>query len=106
MKPLTKKDREDLYDGLYENFPAIDWKSLEIVREEIGVRPLLGGTGQTSSLSREASLEKYDKFSNVWLVLGGKLTTARALMANLAVEITGKECPASKTTPLVQCDAY
>ncbi len=103
---VTQPERETLYESLQEFFPAINWRSLEVVREEIGVRPLVGGEGETSSLGRGATLEQYSKFENVWLVLGGKLTTARSLMDELATQLTHQTCPESQTTPLIQYDAY
>jgi glycerol-3-phosphate dehydrogenase len=71
--------------------------------EELGVRPLVRPQRDlkgTDRLSREAVLEEHPRFRNLRLVLGGKLTTARALMAKLATELTGKDCPDSSTAPL------
>ena len=71
--------------------------------EEIGVRPLVRPPKDrrgTTHLSREAVVEVHPKFSNLRLVLGGKLTTARALMDQLATDLTGQECPASRTQTL------
>jgi glycerol-3-phosphate dehydrogenase len=68
--------------------------------EELGVRPLLAAGGATTHLSREAVLEPHARFGNLTLVLGGKLTTARALMDRLATGLTGTPCEASGTEPL------
>ena len=76
--------------------PAIRWRSMKVHKEELGVRPLMGSQGSsTARLSREAVLEVHPRFSNLRLVLGGKLTTARLLMDQLATELTGTPCPAS-----------
>jgi glycerol-3-phosphate dehydrogenase len=79
---------------------------MPIRSEELGVRPLLAAGGATSHLSREAILEKHGRFPNLTLVLGGKLTTARALMAQLATELTGLRCEASATEPLSLWDGH
>jgi glycerol-3-phosphate dehydrogenase len=70
------------------------------------VRPLLAAQGATAHLSREAVLDKHDRFPNLTLVLGGKLTTARALMDHLATDLTGMRCETSATEPLTLWDGH
>jgi glycerol-3-phosphate dehydrogenase len=98
--PIVTSEREELFDALATCLPAIPWRQLPVRFEELGVRPLVASGGATSHLSREAILERHDRFSNLTLVLGGKLTTARALMHHLATDLTGIPCPASTTEPL------
>lgn len=98
--PVTDADREQLFAALETNLPGLKWREMPIRREESGVRPLVRADGDTTKLSRGAKLERFARFDNAWLVIGGKLTTARSLMAQLATEITGCDCPASATTPL------
>lgn len=98
--PILDAEREELFGALEANLPAIPWRSLPVRAEELGVRPLVAGAGLTTHLSREAVLEAHPRFRNLTLVLGGKLTTARALMDRLATDLTGKPCPASRTAPL------
>ena len=102
--PMVASEREELYGGLETCLPGIPWRALKVHREELGVRPLLGGGGSTARLRREAALEVHPRFGNLRLVLGGKLTTARRLMDELATELTGTPCPASTTTPLARWD--
>ena len=98
--PIVAAEREELLGALEANLPAIPWRQLPIRSEELGVRPLVAAGGNTTHLSREAILEKYHHFPNLTLVLGGKLTTARALMAQLATDLTGLRCETSTTSPL------
>lgn len=98
--PIAATEREELLEALDANLPAIPWRRLPVRAEELGVRPLVAAGGQTARLSREAVLERYARFANLTLVLGGKLTTARALMDRLATDLTGLHCPASTTEPL------
>jgi glycerol-3-phosphate dehydrogenase len=98
--PILDAEREELFAALEANLPAIPWRRLPVREEELGVRPLVAATGLTTHLSREALLEAHPRFRNLTLVLGGKLTTARALMDRLATDLTGKPCPASRTAPL------
>jgi glycerol-3-phosphate dehydrogenase len=56
------------------------------------------------TLSREAVLEHPPRCSNLRLVLGGKITTARLLMAQLATELTGRPCAESATVPLPRAE--
>lgn len=102
--PIADSEREELYHGLEACMPAIPWRKLKVHKEELGVRPLMGAHGATTRLSREAVLEQHPRFTNLRLVLGGKLTTARHLMDKLATELTGIACPASSTAPLVKWD--
>jgi glycerol-3-phosphate dehydrogenase len=98
--PIIEAEREELFQALEANLPAIPWRSLPVRAEELGVRPLVAANGVTTHLSREAILEPHARFPNLRLVLGGKLTTARALMDQLATELTGQRCAASTTAPL------
>jgi glycerol-3-phosphate dehydrogenase len=98
--PIVAAEREELFAALEAHLPAIPWRQLPLRAEELGVRPLVASGGQTHRLSREAVLERHGRFPNLTLVLGGKLTTARALMARLATDLTGKRCAASATVPL------
>jgi glycerol-3-phosphate dehydrogenase len=103
--PIVETEREELYGALETEMPAIPWRKLKVLNEELGVRPLMAAkAGSTAKLSREAVLESHEKFSNLTLVLGGKITTARHLMDQLAVKLTGQACPASMTEPLVRWD--
>jgi glycerol-3-phosphate dehydrogenase len=98
--PIVASEREELFAALESNLPAIPWRQMAVRSEESGVRPLLAAQGSTAHLSREAVLEKHGRFPNLTLVLGGKLTTARALMDHLATDLTGMRCEASATEPL------
>ncbi len=98
--PIAESERADLFDVLGRIIPGVAWKKLPVAFEELGVRPLVAAQGGTDKLSREAVLETHPRFSNLRLVLGGKLTTARALMDRLATELTGQTCPASLAQPL------
>ena len=102
--PVVDEERDYLYGALEAEMPAVAWRSLAVRAEESGVRPLVLEPGQTSQLSREARLDVHARYSNLRLVLGGKLTTARLLMDQLATQITGQKCPASRSTPLVNAD--
>jgi len=104
--PIVADEREELLEALTSYLPAIPWRQLPILSEELGVRPLVAAGGATTHLSREAVLEKHDRFPNLTLVLGGKLTTARALMAQLATELTGLRCEASTTESLSLWDGH
>ncbi len=105
--PILATEREELFTALEDNIPSIPWRKLMVRMEEAGVRPLVrppkDGAG-TAHLSREAILETHPKFSNLRLVLGGKLTTARALMDRLATELSGQPCPESRTCSLNKWD--
>jgi glycerol-3-phosphate dehydrogenase len=98
--PMVASEREELFLALESNLPAIPWRRLPVRHEELGVRPLVASHGATARLSREAVLERHGRFGNLTLVLGGKLTTARALMDQLATDLTGRHAPASRTQPL------
>ncbi|MFN8010227.1 MAG: FAD-dependent oxidoreductase [Holophagaceae bacterium] len=104
--PIVKSERDELFQALETRLPSIPWRKLPVAFEELGVRPLVKARGNagTDRLSREAVLEHHRRFSNLRLVLGGKLTTARALMDRLAGELTGLECPESRTVPLRKWD--
>ena len=104
--PIVQVEREELFQALEENLPAVPWRSLPVRAEELGVRPLVAATGLTTHLSREAILERHPRFKNLTLVLGGKLTTARALMDRLATDLTGQSCGASTTEPLRLWDGH
>jgi len=103
--PIVKSEREELFEALEVRLPSIPWRKLPVAFEELGVRPLVAARGAgTDRLSREAVLEQHKKFTNLRLVLGGKLTSARSLMDRLATEMTGIECPQSRTTVLRRWD--
>jgi len=104
--PIAASEREELFEALEANLPAIPWRDLPIRHEELGVRPLVASNGATARLSREAVLERHGRLGNLTLVLGGKLTTARALMDQLATDLTGRLAPASKTEPLRLWDGH
>ena len=104
--PIATGEREELLGALEANLPAIPWRQLPIRGEELGVRPLLSAGGATARLSRGAMLQRHDRFPNLTLVLGGKLTTARLLMAQLATELTGLPCEASVREPLSLWDGH
>ena len=98
--PILDEEREELFQALETDLPAIPWRRMPIRAEELGVRPLVASDGATTHLSREAVLDRHPRFGNLTLVLGGKLTTARALMDRLAADLTGMRCEASATAPL------
>jgi glycerol-3-phosphate dehydrogenase len=104
--PIIQAEREELFDALEANLPAIPWRQMPVRSEELGVRPLVAAGGLTSHLSREAILERHARFSNLTLVLGGKLTTARALMDRLATDLTGLRCARSATESLRLWDGH
>ena len=103
--PIAAAEREELYAALEANLPGVPWRHLPVRAEELGVRPLVAAGGRTTHLSREAVLETHPRFPNLTLVLGGKLTTARALMDQLATRLTGTPCPASRTETLRRWEA-
>ncbi len=98
--PILEAERMELFEALESNLPAIPWRRMPVRSEELGVRPLVAAGGATTHLSREAVLERHQTLGNLTLVLGGKLTTARALMDQLATDLTGLRCGASATEPL------
>ena len=98
--PIAAEEREELFAALEVNLPGLPWRQLPVRAEELGVRPLVAARGATTHLSREAVLERHPALGNLTLVLGGKLTTARALMEQLATDLTGLRCEASRTRPL------
>jgi glycerol-3-phosphate dehydrogenase len=104
--PIVASEREELFTALEVRLPSIPWRSLPVAFEELGVRPLVKARGSrgTDKLSREAVLERHRKLQNLHLVLGGKLTTARALMDKLATDLTGEACPESRTAVLRKWD--
>lgn len=104
---ITHGEREELLQALQAYLPGIPWRQREILAEEVGVRPLVRPPRRgraTAALSREALLEPHARFPNAWMVLGGKLTTARALMDRLATTLTGEASPESRTSPLKNWD--
>ena len=104
--PILESEREELFAALESSLPAIPWRKLPVRAEELGVRPLVAAQGTTTHLSREAILERHAHLSNLTLVLGGKLTTARALMDHLATDLSGIRCDASTTEPLRLWDGH
>ena len=103
--PVIEAEREELYLALERYAPAISWRKLTVLDEELGVRPLVRSSGLTARLSREAVIESHARWGNLSLVLGGKLTTARRLMERLATRLTGLSCPESLSAPLKSWDA-
>ncbi len=104
---IFPSEREELLKALVENLPGVPWRSLPILAEEVGVRPLVRPAADrtnTSGLSRDATLAPMPGVDNAHMVLGGKLTTARALRDRLATTLTGRACPESRTTPLQKWD--
>ena len=97
---VLEAEREELFGALEANLPSLPWREMPMRAEEQGVRPLVAASGATTHLSREAVLERHARIPNLTLVLGGKLTTARALMDRLATDLTGRRCEASTTAPL------
>jgi glycerol-3-phosphate dehydrogenase len=102
--PVQEEEIEELLEALEECIPALPWRTMPMRASESGVRPLVRGAGDTARLSREAVLEIHPAYSNLRLVLGGKLTSARALMATLATDLTGRPCEASAHQPLQPWD--
>lgn len=103
--PPIEAEREELYQALEANLPGLAWRTFPVRMEQSGVRPLVAAKpAQTARLSREAILETHPRFQNLTLVLGGKLTTARALMAKLAADLSDDPCPISRSAPLVKWD--
>lgn len=102
--PVQDPETEELLDALEACMPALDWRAMPVRFSESGVRPLVRRAGDTAHLSREAVLERHPKYPNLRLVLGGKLTSARALMHALAVDLTGRACEASAHQPLQPWD--
>ena len=98
--PVIAAEREELYQALQDYVPHVAWRGLPVLEEELGVRPLVRGSGGTARLSREAAIESHPRWKNLSLVLGGKLTTARRLMDELATRLTGRSCPESCERPL------
>jgi glycerol-3-phosphate dehydrogenase len=103
--PIAASERAEIYEALERSIPGLDWRRMPVLSEELGVRPLLREDGHTAHLSREAALERHGRLGNLRLVLGGKLTTARRLMDKLAVELTGRAAPESRTAPLRAWDS-
>lgn len=103
--PIIEAEREELYRALERYVPAISWRRLPVLEEELGVRPLVRGSGLTARLSRGALIESHARWSNLSLVLGGKLTTARRLMEELATRMTGRSCTRSCSLALKAWDA-
>ncbi len=105
--PILPSEREELYGVLEAKLPGLPWRKLPVLAEETGVRPLVRPAQDrngTTHMSREAVLDTHPRFANATMVLGGKLTTARALMDRLATQLTGRSCPESRTTPLKKWD--
>lgn len=98
--PIAETERAELFEALVRYLPGVPWRRMPVLIEELGVRPLVAAGGTTTHLSREAILERHPRIPNLTLVLGGKLTTARALMDRLATDLTGLPCAASSTHPL------
>lgn len=102
--PVLESEREELLAALQECMPAVPWRAMPVRASESGVRPLVHQPGDTARLSREAVLERHPRLRNLRLVLGGKLTSARALMDRLATDLTGRPCAESTRQPLKSWD--
>ena len=102
--PIVPDERAEMFRALEEYVPSVAWRSLDVLCEESGVRPLVRSAGGTARLSREAVIEKHGRWRNLRLVLGGKLTTARRLMDGLATDLTGRPALESLSRPLKAWD--
>ncbi len=70
--------------NLYNHYFQTPRSSTDIVREFAGVRPLLGGSEQASTASREYSMHWQQQLLTV---TGGKWTTARALAKQVVAQV-------------------
>jgi len=76
-------ERSYLLD-LYNHYFKEQRNTSDIVREFAGVRPLLGGSDQASTASREYSMHWQQQLLTV---TGGKWTTARALAKHVVAQV-------------------
>ena len=76
-------ERSYLID-LYNHYFKVSRSNSDIVREFAGVRPLLGGSDQASTASREYSMHWQQQLLTV---TGGKWTTARALAKQVVAQV-------------------
>ena len=99
--PIADSEREELYHGLEATMPAVPWRRLHgpRTRNWACAPSWAAPAAATTQLSREALLEHHPRFTNLRLVLGGKLTTARHLMDKLATELTGPPLPRLRHRP-------
>lgn len=70
--------------AVYNHYFNVSRSNLDIVREFAGVRPLLGGSEQASTASREYRLHWQQQLLTV---TGGKWTTARALAKQVVAQV-------------------
>jgi glycerol-3-phosphate dehydrogenase len=76
-------ERSYLLD-LYNHYFQTSRSQQDILREFAGVRPLLGGSAQASTASREYSMHWQQQLLTV---TGGKWTTARALAKQVVAQV-------------------
>lgn len=69
---------------LYNHYFKVPRSNSDILREFAGVRPLLGGSDQASTASREYQMHWQQQLLTV---TGGKWTTARALAKQVVVQV-------------------
>jgi len=79
----SETERSYLLD-LYNHYFRVQRSNSDILREFAGVRPLLGGSEQASTASREYSMHWQQQLLTV---TGGKWTTARALAKQVVAQI-------------------
>jgi glycerol-3-phosphate dehydrogenase len=84
-EPIACSETERCYLlDLYNHYFQVPRSNSDILREFAGVRPLLGGSKQASTASREYSMHWQQQLLTV---TGGKWTTARALAKQVVAQI-------------------
>ncbi|OBP13711.1 FAD-dependent oxidoreductase [Rheinheimera sp. SA_1] len=84
-EPIVCSEAERCYLlDLYNHYFRTPRSTNDIVREFAGVRPLLGGSDQVSTASREYSMHWQH---HLLTVTGGKWTTARALAKQVVAQV-------------------
>jgi glycerol-3-phosphate dehydrogenase len=84
-EPIVCNEAERCYLlDLYNHYFRTPRSTNDIVREFAGVRPLLGGSDQVSTASREYSMHWQH---HLLTVTGGKWTTARALAKQVVAQV-------------------
>lgn len=90
-EPIRCSDAERQYLlGVYNHYFVQARAEADILREFAGVRPLLGGSAQATSASREYQLNWQDA---ILTVTGGKWTTARALARQVVAQVQASQTP-------------
>lgn len=90
-EPIRCSDAERRYLlDLYNHYFVQPRSQADIVREFAGVRPLIGGSQQATSASREYQLNWQDA---ILTVTGGKWTTARALARHVVAQVQASQNP-------------